>query len=246
MGVLEGTIEPPGTPTREPTATVGPPPTATPFIAPPNAPTEVLRSFRFEFSLEIESEGRKVFIHSDGEYQAPASSVCHLAASYELRGISREMSIVITGDDVLLDDVLDIDPSTRDDPVVQRNVSFCPSQPAFWAATSLSEFADVAGASDTKNGVAGSRYSLDSTEHRLSRLLPADIPASTFDVWLADDGGWVVSLEAEVTGEAQRILSAAFPEASAFIGEDEQATIRIRLDLSDPNDPAINIPPVDY
>jgi len=63
---------------------------------------------------------------------------------------------------------------------------------------------------------------------------------STFDVWTAEDGGWPVALDMDITADAQ----AAAETFGLPLGEGvQQARITMRVDITDVNATDIHVEP---
>jgi hypothetical protein len=238
VAVLEGEIEPQGTPTREPS------PTEEPGTGGGAVPSDVLETFRYAFEVAIETEGGGFTLATEGGFAAPDAFTCSLSGSFG--GIRYTEELVVVGEDAWLDVGDGYQATSLDDPDVEADLDLCPASEVFWE--DFVDFIDgeFEGVAETRNGVTSTRYAVGEAAQTLETLgfLLADLEGITidvFDVWLADDGGWPVAVDVDMTADAQAQAEAFGGSFEAEAGQ--QARVLMRVDITDVNDPAIQVEP---
>ncbi len=232
QAVLRGEIEPEGTPTPEPTLSPGA----------EVAPSSLLESFRFRSEMSVEVDGG-FEIEAEGAFEAPHSLSCTLTGTFA--ALTFREGLVLIGDDAWFDDGSGLEEADADDPDVVDALDLCPGSPVFWEDFDfLSDTGGLQGLPETKNGVASLRYPLGEAFEALGSVgfLPPEVSGVTvsrFDVWLAEDGGWPVALDVDMSADSQ-----AFAEVFGLPLDGEagqQARIRMLADITDANDPGISV-----
>jgi len=117
--------------------------------------------------------------------------------------------------------------TTASDPIVEGDLrQFCPGSSLFWEGFLPLDLTGIPGQPDFKNGVLATRLSLKGAVPSIPSIpvlgpIPPEATVSTFNIWVAQAGGWLVALEfdATVDGEA----------------------MRIRVNVTNPNDPTISV-----
>jgi hypothetical protein len=247
LAVLRGEVEQPA-PTSEaaPAPTSEPTPEATSEATPgPSArlsPSDVLDSFRFSTEIAVEADGGLV-LSSEGEFEAPDRMGCTVSASLSGFNVSED-ELVVVGDDAWLDTGEGFQATTADDSDVMQDLNLCPGSPTFWEDfTFIQDPGALSGEPDTKNGVDALRYSLANAAAALESIgfLPSELEGvtiNTFDVWLAEDGGWPLAIDVDITADAQA-ASDMFGVPLAEAGQ--EAHITMRVDITDVNATDIHV-----
>jgi len=255
LAVLRGEVEQPA-PTSQarpaPTSAATPEPTseATPEPTPeatagPSAgvsPSDTLDSFRFSSTMSVELDGGLV-LTSEGEFEAPDRLGCTISGSLDGAAVGKD-ELVVIGDDAWLDSGEGFDAYSADDADVVQDLSLCPGSATFWEGFDfLQEPGALRGQPDTMNGVDSTRYSLGEAVETLKSIgfLPTELEGmtiNTFDVWVAEDGGWPVALDMDITADAE----AAAETFGLPLGEaGQQAQITMRVDITDVNATDIHV-----
>jgi hypothetical protein len=247
LAVLRGEVEEP-TPTSEaapaPTSEATPEATseATPGPSAVLSPSDVLDSFRFSTEISVEADGGLV-LSSEGEFEAPDRMGCTVSASLSGFNVSED-ELVVVGDDAWLDTGEGFQATTADDSDVLQDLGLCPGSPTFWQDfTFIQDPGALSGEPDTKNGVDALRYSLGNAAAALESIgfLPSELEGvtiNTFDVWVAEDGGWPLAIDVDITADAQA-ASDMFGLPLAEAGQ--QARITMRVDITDVNAADIHV-----
>lgn len=227
-------------PVATPTAQAAPP-AATPATGPTSAspatvaPTDALLSFAYAFEMSMYADSQFVMSYKTaGEFEAPDDVWCRV--NFWLGGLGETMTkVVSTGEGAWVDGGDGFVAVSKSDSKLARRLSMCPGWPAFWKGFSLPAHLPP-GTPETVNGVAAHRYSLAEALAETPASLgaaPSEMEGMTvnaFDVWLADDGGWLVRLVEDVSTD---------PQESG--GEAEPRRVVIRMDITDANSPDIHI-----
>jgi hypothetical protein len=154
--------------------------------------------------------------------------------------------VVVIGDDAWIDTGAGFRATTANDPVVAGAVATCPGSASFWEDFNLAaELRLTVGEPDVANGVPALRYRVGESLGTLASFgfLPPKLQGvtiHTYDVWLAEDGGWLVSLIMDIS-----VDTAKLGEQLGFPTEEpgQQVRLKMRLDITDPNSPDIRIEP---
>ena len=159
-------------------------------------------------------------ITSRGEFEAPDRVHCAIIAS--AGGMTFTTSVIVIGDEAWVDGT-----PTPASEVVGDLTLFCPGSSLFWEGFLPLDLTGIPGQPDFKNGVLATRLSLKGVVQSIPILgvIPADATVNTFDIWVAQAGGWLVALEFDATVDGE--------------------PMRIRVNVTNPNDPNIHVvPPV--
>jgi hypothetical protein len=239
LAVLRGEVEQPA-----PTSKPGPAATSEPTPGPSAgvSPSDALESFRFSAEISVEVDSGLV-LSSEGEFEAPDRLGCTVSAS--LGGVSvGNDELVVVGDDAWLDIGEGFEATTADDSDVVQDVDLCPGSPTFWEDFEfIQEPGALRGQPDTINGVDALRYSLGNAVEALKSIgfLPIELEGmtiNTFDVWVAEDGGWPVALDVDILADAQ---AAAETFGLPLEEAGQQARITMRVDITDANATDIHV-----
>jgi hypothetical protein len=232
--------------TATPTSTSATPttpagPTPTPIAGSPTpgtvsravSPTEALDSFRYTMEWTTGTGADTFTITSRGEFEAGELEAPD--------GVSCDITMSAGGMTLPLDKVVVIPPdawidmgsgwthTTPSDPAVTDDLRwFCPGSSLFWEGFLPLDLTGIPGQPDFKNGVLATRLSLKGVVHSLPFFgpIPPEATVNTFDIWVAQAGGWLVALEFDAIETA-----------------DEGGTLedRIRVNVTNPNDPTISV-----
>jgi hypothetical protein len=207
-------------------------------------PSDVLGSFRFAANMSIEVGGALV-LKMEGEFEAPDRLGCTISGSFNGSAVGRD-ELVVIGHDAWLDTGAGFQTTTADDTNVVQDLSLCPGSAAFWTGFDfLQNPSSIPGQPDTINGVDTTRYSLGNAVEALKSIgfLPPELKGmtiNTFDVWVAEDGGWPVGLNMDITADAQAAAETfGLPVAEAG----QEARITMRVDITDVNASDIHVEP---
>jgi len=222
-------------------AAQAPPPAGTPATGVPSdltaivAPTEVLDSFAYTLEMSLEAGGELVFsIESAGEFEAPDSFSCTISA--QVPGEEAEIDLVVTAEDAWIDIGTGLVPVSEENPQLTGSIGGCPGSSAFWEDASLPSSLPP-GVPETVNGVAALRYSLAGVVGTPAwfGLMPSEMEGLTvnaYDVWLAEDGGWLVRFVEDVSMDLDESAEEALP-----------SRVVMRVDITNPNSPDIHVEP---
>jgi hypothetical protein len=247
LAVLRGEVQQPAPASQAspaPTSEATPEPTseATPGPSAGVSPSDVLESFRFSGKMSIELDGGLV-LTSEGEFEAPDRLGCTVSGSLDGTEVGKD-ELVVIGNDAWLDTGEGFQTSTADDANVAQDLALCPGSAAFWEGFDfLQNPGSIPSQPDTINGVDTTRYSLGSAVEALKSIgfLPTELEGMTiskFDVWVAEDGGWPVALDMDITADAQT----AAETFGLPLGEGaQQARITMRVDITDANATDIHV-----
>jgi hypothetical protein len=209
------------------TATASAGQTGTPIPASPTpgtlstavSPTNVLTGFRYTMEWTMGAGTEAITVSSEGAFKKPPDSIrCDLAIS----GFT--WKVVVIGDDAWVDGTHTM---ASDPTVVGDLTQLCPGYGPFWEGFLPLDLEGIQGQIAFRNGVLATRLSLKGQGQVQSlpvlgtSLEGADV--QTFDIWVAQDGGWLVALEFDAT-----------------FGD---VPVRIQVDVKSPNDPTIQVNP---
>lgn len=239
LAVLEGEVTP--APATTPGATAAP---AEPSAA--IAPTEFVDSFHFTSSVSMTVNGG-ITLDIEGDYQAPDRIACTIGGGIGDVTFAEDKLIVI-GDDAWLDTGSGWERTTASDIDVQTDLDLCPGWAGYW--TDLDFVEDLGqqggGEQETVNDVPAIRYDVGTAFQELAGLgfVPAELEGveiEVYDVWLAEDGRWPVALEMIASAEAEALAEAmGLPPGEAGEG---QASLEMRIDISQVDSPSISVEP---
>ena len=201
------TPRPPG-----PTPTPGPGPVSTAV-----SPTNVLTSFKYTMEMSMGAGADTLTISSEGAFKAPDVSC---TVTWSGGDLTVATSVVVIGNDAWVNGT----PTTADDPSVVSNLEFCPGSSHFWEGfLPLGNLGDIEQHSDPSKGVPAVRLSLKRVVPSIPFFgtIPEGADVQTFDIWVAQDGGWLVALEFDATVDG--------------------VPLRIGVDVTNPNDPTIQV-----
>ena len=249
LAVLRGEVEQPSPaptskPSAAPTSKPGAAPTSelTPAASAGVSPSDVLESFRFSAEMSVELDGGLV-LTSDGEFEGPDRLGCTISGSLSGIAVGSD-ELVVIGDDAWLDAGEGFQTTTADDPDVVEDLGLCPGSPAFWEGFDfIQDPSPFPGQPDTIDGVGATRYSLGKAAEVLGSIgfLPPEMEGltiNTFDVWLAEDGGWPVALDLDFSADTEAAAE-MFGLPAGEVGA--QARIAIRVDITDVNATDIHV-----
>ena len=222
-----------------PTATRGPAgPTPTPrpgTVSTAVAPSEVLTGFRYtmEWTMGAGTE-TAITISSEGAFKAPDRVSCDITMS--AGGMTLPWNkVVVIPPDAWYDMGSGWTHTTPSDPIVDGDLrQFCPGSSLFWEGfLPLDDLAGIEQHLDLSKGVPAMRLSLKGVVHSLPFFgsIPPEATVDTFDIWVAQAGGWLVALEFDGT----------FPADGT--GGTSGDRIQMQVDVTNPNDPAISVNP---
>lgn len=242
-------------PAAEETATEAPP--TTPEATEPE-PTESaglipFDSLHYVVDLEITiaqpGEADETFISGqiEGDYVAPDSHA--FSNTFEFGGLSGTEEIVIIGDDAWIREGQgDWTATSRLAPEIVNTLDLTSADPGFLSATDLAEgISALDSEPDSVNGVQTRRYQIPKEAiETLSEILGEDFLADTagledfeMTVWLDEETDGLV--RAELTATASPDI---FGDDAGFnLAEDATVTISMTIDVTQINDPAIEIEP---
>ena len=199
------------TPTRPagPTATPRPPgPTPTPgpgTVSTAVAPTDVLTGFRYTMEWTTGTGADAVTVSSEGAFKKPPDSIrCDLAISGGSTKVTWER-IVVIGGDAWIDIGSGWTHTTPSDTTVDGDLrQFCPGYGPFWEGFLPRDLAGIQGQIASRNGVLATRLSLKEQAQSIPSIpvlgaIPEGADVQTFDIWVAQSGGWLVALEFDAT-----------------------------------------------
>ena len=208
------------------------------------SPSDVLDSFRFSGKMAVEVDGG-LTIAMEGEFEAPDRLGCTISGSLGGAEVGGE-ELVVIGEDAWLDTGAGFQATSADDSNVVDDLGLCPGSPHFWEGFDfLQNPSTIPGQPDTMNGVDATRYALGEAAEALKSLgfLPTELEGmtiNTFDVWVAEDGGWPVALDMDITADAQAAADTfGIPAGEAG----QQARITMRVDITDVNASDIHVEP---
>ena len=250
LAVLRGEVEPSSAPTSEakpaPTSKATSEPTSEPTSGPSAgvSPSDALESFRFSSEMAVEVDGG-LALTAEGEFEAPDRLGCKISGSLGGIDVGGD-ELVVIGDDAWLDTGAGFEAFSADDPAVVEDLALCPGSPAFWEDFDfLQDPGPLTGQPDTINGVDAVRYSLGDVAGALKSIgfLPAELEGvtiNTFDVWVAEDGGWPVALDMDIAADA-----AAAAETFGLPIEEgvQEARITMQVDITDVDAAGIHVEP---
>jgi hypothetical protein len=232
MAGSSGDLAPTSESTETPPAADGGGPSASGAVSTVLAPTSALGSFRYSAQISVEVEGETLTLRSSGAFEAPDSMSCVVSGS--AGGFTFDMGkLVIIGNSAWLDLGSGWAPAGTSDPGVVDNLELCPSSAVFWQNLGLpGDLGGIQGPVMMVNGVEAVRVSVAGLVQSLPGLgiIPSGLEGATvrtFDMWVAQDGGWVVAAALD----------------AAFSDEEGDARIQMRVDVTSPNDQSISVVP---
>jgi hypothetical protein len=214
-----------------PTRPAGPTPTPG-TVSRADAPSDVLDSFRYSMDWSMAADAEMtVTIHSEGAFKAPDGIRCDLTA--RAGGMTFPMDkLIVIGDDAWIDTGSEWTPVPANDPNVVGDLQLCPGSSLFWEGfLPLEDLGGIQGQVAFRNGVLAVRLSLKGVVQSLPILgvIPPEATVNTFDIWVAQAGGWLVALQFDGTFPAD--------------GTGATSGDRIQLQVDVTNDPTVSINP---
>jgi len=202
------------TPTRPagPTATPGPAgPTATPTpgtVSTAVSPTGVLTGFRYTMEWTTGTGADAFTVRSGGEFEAPDRVHCAITGS--ALGMTFDMGkLIVIPPDAWIDTGSGWTHTTPSDPtwpaIVGDLTQLCPGYGPFWEGfLPLGDLGSIEQHSDPSKGVPAVRLSLKGQAQSIPSIpvlgaIPEGADVQTFDIWVAQSGGWLVALEFDAT-----------------------------------------------
>jgi len=165
------------------------------------APTGVLTGFRYTMEWTTGTGADAFTISSEGAFKAPDRIRCDLAMSGGGMSFTWERVVVIPPD-AWIDTGSGWTHTTPSDTTVDGDLrQFCPGSSLFWEGFLPRDLAGIQGQIASRNGVLAVRLSLKGQVQSVPVWGPiaADATVNTFDIWVAQDGGWLVALEFDAT-----------------------------------------------
>ncbi len=242
VGVLRGEVEIEPTPEPKPAARATAEAQAedAPAAGDGATPVTALSSFRYSSRIEIAVGEGHMEIATSGDFQAPERLTCttEISLAGARLGVDR---LTVIGNSAWRDQGNGWQPETGD---LSSDLDLCPGSAEFWRDFDLGqEVSGLPGTADSINGVAARRFSLGDMAQGLGMLglTPSSLKGLTinrFEVWLAQDGGWLVSMDMDMAADAEA-LSGVFGLGNAATGA--QGNVTMKLDITDANDPGIQV-----
>jgi hypothetical protein len=201
------------------------------------APIEILDSFTGEFETEFQFvESGSVVVRSEATY-VEGDQDCTVVTSL-LDGREQDERAVVVGDEAFYSEDgvgRRIDP---DDAEVVDTLDTCVSSESFWDGFPNRDELGEGNPADF-NGIPSERFDLLANDDNLDE--PLDLPpgfeADQFDIWIADDGGWVAGSSIRYSGPARGCRDLLPPGE----GADEECTIRLDVRIADPDDTSLEV-----
>ncbi len=266
---LAPTATPIPTPTPFPTPTASPPPTATPRPVPTNTPTPRptptptqvpvpaispnahLSSYSHLNTISLGVAGQEesiLSLISKGEFESPDRFSCKSTATLgELTFPGSEVVVVGNKAWIREDEGFLFRSTTVSATDVVDALETCAAYPAFWEGFDTSIWRQVEGVPEEVNGVPALRYDFADFIDALDASgfnIPVDNDAtiSEFTIWLAQDGEWPVLTRVSFDLSPGQ-LSDIFGAQGPVLPDDQGGVIKMRIEISGINDPAIQIDP---
>lgn len=246
QAVLRGEVQPEPTPvgTSTPTSQAQ----ATAEARRQRWPTATLQSFRFSDALTLSlGASGGMSIRGQGEFQVlPAGAAMACTVDYSLAGSHAATErLTVIGDRAWLDDGTGYRERPADDHDVQQTARFCAGADAFWRTYGRSDIGKLPAVPETKNGVPALHYPIDEILKAMgsSGLVMPELTGvnfKAFDVWVAQQGGWLVSTRMDLEADAQG-LAQAFGMKPASLAE--RGELVLEADVTSPDAGDIRIEP---
>jgi len=205
------------------------------------APTEALDSFAYVYDSSVTAGESTISFRVTGQFKAPDSVSC--SVSGQMDGVDIGVGqLVVTDEGAWIDDGNGFVPVSKDDPELADHLMACPGSQAFWEGFYLPSDLPP-GVPEEINGVPAQRYSLAQMLLEEPASFGAEaselegVTINAFDVWVAEDGGWLARLVADMSVDAQ-----ALGEDSGLQPGQQIRTV-MQLDITDANRPDIHIEP---
>jgi hypothetical protein len=225
------------TPTPSPMPSPTPAPTAAAAGGPPTA---FLETFHAAFEASVETETGNIDLAVGGDFEAPGSCSCDTRASVADVPLLKQR-VILMGDKAWIDMGDGWSETTPSEPEMVDALGLCPACPSFWEDLSF-EAPTLPGEHDTKNGVPAIHYTLAELPEAFTGidLIPEEwgegVSVETADIWVAEDGGWLVCMSLRVSAEGQ-----AAEETIPLLEGIEWASIAATIDITRANDPSIRV-----
>jgi hypothetical protein len=222
-------------------AAQAPPPAVPPTTGPTSsltaivAPTDALGSFAYDLEMSLEVGGEFAFsIGAAGEFEAPDSFSCTISGQVPDEEVGAQ--VVVIGESAWGDTGNGLVPVSHGSPLLTDSIAACPGWSGFWEDAYLPASLPP-GVPETVNGVAALRYPLAGevgTPLWFGLLPPGmeGVTVNAYDVWLAEDGGWLVRFVEDVSMD--------FDESAEDVLLGRAV---MRVDITNPNSPDIHIEP---
>jgi len=229
---MPGGAEAPPTPTPSPTPT----PTAAATGGPP---TEYLDTFHAAFDMSMEMDSFEMDFDIEGDFEATNRCSCDISAS--MLGIPLiDQRLIVIGSKAWIDTGDGWRKTTPSDPEVAEAVGMCPACPSFWEDFAF-EAPPLPGEHEDKNGVPAIHYTLGELYEAFAGigLIPEELEGvsiDVLDVWVAEEGKWLVCLDMEMCVDAEMM-----EEFTGSLGEVESVCMAMTIDITRVNDPGIEV-----
>jgi hypothetical protein len=190
------------------------------------SPTEALDSFRYTMEWATGAGTETFTITSTGEFEAPDRVSCDITMSAGGWTVPWDKVVVIPPD-AWFDMGSGWTHTTPSDPIVDGDLrQFCPGSSLFWEGFLPLDLTGIPPRQVTFiNGVWAVPLSLKGRVQSipLFGVIPEGADVQTFDIWVAQDGGWLVALEFDATVDGE--------------------PMRMQVNVTNPNDPTISVVP---
>jgi hypothetical protein len=189
--------------------------------------------------MSMEMDGLDMDFAIEGDFEATSRCSCDISAS--MVGIPlMEQRVIVIGNDAWIDTGDGWRETTPSDPEVVESVAMCPACPAFWEDFAF-EAPPLPGEHEDKNGVPAIHYTLAELYEAFAGigLMPEEmegVSVEALDVWVAEDGEWLVCLDMDICVEAE-----AMEEFTGPVGEVESLCMTMGIDITRVNDPSIQV-----
>jgi hypothetical protein len=189
------------------------------------APTDVLTSFRYSMQVPTQADGMTFTVSSSGDFEAPNVS-CAVTLSFF--GQQVETQVVVIPPDAWINMGEGWTATTADDPSVLNSLDLCPGSSRFWQGFLPLDVGSIEQHLDPSKGVPAVRVSLKGVVGSLPFFgpIPPEATVNTFDIWVAQSGGWLVALEFDATETA---------DGGGAVQD------RMQVGVTNPNDPTITV-----
>ncbi len=227
------TTEPAPTSTEEATTTTASAVSA--FPATPGTPTQ-LDSYSGTTEMSFAAEGLSMDFVSEGTYVGDAF---RCDTTMDVGGFAITAAGIATPETAWVDLGQGFVEVPIFDPDLDTAIGVCPANPLFWVDGAFA-IGEVEGEPDTINGIPAQRVELGELLDALSSFGFAALEGVEFQdavVWIADDGAYVVAFDMS--------FSVAPESAGEIFGPGfeltEPATMRMVMQIADPNDPTLTV-----
>ena len=259
------TPEPTPTPTAKPIPT--PAPTAKPASAkrgqpeeaaaldlpPPEltgTPVELLQSFRHGLAFNASKDGVKLFgLENTGDFVAPDRFTCHQVFSLGFLTLPGP-SVLVIGEEAWIKAGGGYVSTKSNDNSLVEVTSFCLGAAAVWQEIpvgDLSALKEMQPVQETFNGLETLLYDLSDSPEVIEPFGPLAVAIEgddirEFKVWVAKDGGWLAGVSIIFIGDKES-MGAILDNPALGLQEGEELEFHFLVEISDVNDPAIEVNP---